>query len=37
MSYPVGSCRIDGESVTVTSFRVPVAILIVTDACDVTE
>lgn len=37
MSYPIGSCKVVGESVTVSSFRVPVAILIVTAICDETN
>lgn len=31
--YPIGQCKVSGESVTVTSFRVPVAILVVTALC----
>ena len=31
--YPIGQCKVAGESVTVTSFHVPVAILIVTALC----
>lgn len=33
-SYPVGNCRKNGESVTLCSFRVPVAILLAAGACD---
>jgi hypothetical protein len=32
-SYPVGSCKTSGESVTVCSFRVPVAILLAAGDC----
>jgi len=32
-NFPVGSCKVSGEAVTLCSFRVPVAILIVTDVC----
>lgn len=33
-AYPVGSCKVDGESVTLCNFRVPVAVFIVTGECD---
>ena len=36
-AYPVGSCKVDGESVTFCSFRVPVAIFIVSDVCSTTN
>lgn len=32
-NYPVGSCKVSGESVTVCSYRVPVAIIIAAGVC----
>ena len=31
--FPVGSCEVSGESVTVCSFRAPVAVILVVDVC----
>ena len=36
-AYPIGSCKVSGESVTVCSFRVPVAIFLVSDICSTTN
>ncbi len=36
-AYPIGSCKVSGESVTVCSFRVPVAIFLVADVCSTTN
>lgn len=36
-AYPVGSCRVNGESVTFCAFRVPVAIFMVSDVCPTTD
>lgn len=36
-AYPIGSCKVSGESVTVCSFRVPVAIFMVSDLCSTTN
>lgn len=36
-AFPVGSCKVSGESVTVCSFRVPVAIFIAADICSATN
>ena len=36
-AFPVGSCRASGESVTVCSFRVPVAVFTVADLCSATN
>jgi len=36
-AYPIGSCKVSGTSVTVCSFRVPVAIFLVSDVCSVTN
>lgn len=36
-AYPIGSCKVNGESVTVCSFRVPVAIFMVSDLCNTTN
>jgi len=36
-NFPVGSCEVKGESVTVCSFRVPVAILVIADVCNSTN
>jgi len=36
-AYPIGSCKVSGESVTVCSFRVPVAIFLVSDVCSTTN
>ena len=36
-AYPVGSVKVSGESVTVCSFRVPVAVFIVADLCSTTN
>jgi len=36
-NFPVGSCKVNGESVTVCSFRVPVAILVIADVCSSTN
>ena len=36
-AYPIGSAKVSGESVTVCSFRVPVAVFIVADVCSTTN
>ena len=36
-AYPIGSCKVSGESVTVCSYRVPVAIFLVSDVCSTTN
>ena len=36
-AYPIGSCKVSGTSVTVCSFRVPVAIFLVSDICSTTN
>ena len=36
-AFPVGSCKTSGESVTCCSFRVPVAIFMVSDLCSTTN
>ena len=36
-AFPIGSCKVDGESVTFCAFRVPVAIFIVSDVCSTTN
>jgi len=36
-AYPIGSCKVSGESVTVCSFRTPVAIFLVSDVCSQTN
>lgn len=36
-AYPIGSVKVSGESVTVCSFRVPVAVFIVADVCSTTN
>lgn len=36
-NYPIGSCEVSGDSVTICSFRVPVAILLSVEVCDTTE
>lgn len=36
-AYPIGSCRVSGESVTICSFRVPVAVFLVSDVCSSTK
>lgn len=36
-AFPVGSCNVSGESVTVCSFRVPVAVFTVADLCSATS
>lgn len=36
-NFPVGSCEVKGESVTVCAFRVPVAILILAEVCNSTN
>lgn len=36
-AYPIGSCKVSGESVTCCSFRVPVAIFLVSDVCSTTN
>jgi len=36
-AFPIGSCKVSGESVTVCSYRVPVAIFLVSDVCSTTE
>lgn len=36
-AFPVGSCKVSGESVTVCSFRVPVAVFMVADVCSTTN
>lgn len=36
-NFPIGSCEVKGESVTVCSFRVPVAILILVEICNSTN
>ena len=35
--FPIGSCKVEGESVTFCSFRVPVAIFLVSDVCSSTN
>lgn len=32
-NYPIGKCKLEGESVTLCSFRVPVAIILVSAEC----
>ena len=36
-AYPIGSCKVSGESVTVCSYRVPVAVFLVSDVCSTTN
>lgn len=36
-AFPVGSVKVSGESVTVCSFRVPVAVFMVADVCSTTN
>ncbi len=36
-AYPIGSVKVSGESVSVCSFRVPVAIFMVSDLCSTTN
>lgn len=36
-AYPIGSVKVSDESVTVCSFRVPVAVFIVADVCSTTN
>lgn len=36
-AFPIGSCKVEGESVTFCSFRVPVAIFLVSDICSSTN
>ena len=36
-AFPIGSCKVDGESVTFCAFRVPVAIFLVSDVCSTTN
>lgn len=36
-AFPIGSCKVSGESVTVCSYRVPVAIFLVSDVCSTTN
>jgi hypothetical protein len=36
-AYPIGSVKVSGESVTVCSYRVPVAIFMVSDLCSTTN
>lgn len=36
-AFPIGSCKVEGESVTFCSFRVPVAIFLVSDVCSSTN
>ena len=36
-AYPIGSCKVSGESVSVCSFRTPVAVFLVSDICSTTD
>jgi len=36
-AYPIGNCKTSGDSVTVCSFRNPVAVFLVSDVCSQTN